>query len=284
MGEKTSVTLGPWGGGRKEKVLKPPEKVILIGDILELWDASDRAIEYCSRPILDLLEKLGCEKVYLLGNHDYDLKSLVGVYPSGEHTLSIVEDCYPVQERGKVVALKKGDRDYLFVHGYQFDRLFSFHPWKLLPGIRSGALAFGGYGDIFVCLLVLGIIAVALNYVVLQYFPLGSVGSYQSLWSLVFPILQFLPISFLGLSPSFWSALLPILAVFGNGALVLLCAILGGPRLFYLYGRRVWNALVGTRYNREASIKGLRKWWRKFSKNRVVDAKNLRIVYGHTPH
>ncbi|MBS7279872.1 MAG: metallophosphoesterase [Candidatus Freyarchaeota archaeon] len=292
-GEKVSVKLGPWGGERKEKVLKPPEKVLLIGDILELWDASDRAIEYCSRPIFDLLEKLDCDKIYLLGNHDYDLKPLLGVYPSGEHTLSIIEDCYPVQEEEegekrkrskvkRVVTLNKGDRGYLFVHGYQFDRIFRFQPWKLLPGIRSGALAFGRYGDLFVGLLVLGIVMALLNYGIFQYFPLGSVGLNQSLLGLVFPILQFLPLSFLGLSASFWNALLPIFGVLGNGALIFLWAILGGPRVFYLYGRKVWNGLVGTRYNRKASIRGLRDWWRRFSKNKVVETKNLRIVYGHT--
>ncbi|MEM3587988.1 MAG: hypothetical protein QXO71_11805, partial [Candidatus Jordarchaeaceae archaeon] len=108
------------------------------------------------------------------------------------------------------------------------------------------------------------------------------VGLNQSLLGLVFPILQFLPLSFLGLSASFWNALLPIFGVLGNGALIFLWAILGGPRVFYLYGRKVWNRLVGTRYNREASIRGLRDWWRRFSRNKVVETKNLRIVYGHT--
>ncbi|MEM3511463.1 MAG: hypothetical protein QXW47_10450 [Candidatus Jordarchaeales archaeon] len=280
-GEKASIALGPWGGGRREKVLKPPEKLVLIGDILELWDASDRAIEYCSKPIFDLLEKMSCEKIYLLGNHDYDLKSLVGVYPSGEQTLTIIEDCYPEQEResGKVTTLKRGDRDYLFVHGYQFDRIFRFQPWKLLPGIRSGAVAFGKYGDLFIGLLILGIIAGALNYAVTQHFSLAA-GLSQLMFSV--PLPQLLPLSFLGLSLGFWSVLLPVLAVLGNGALILLWAILGGPRIFYLYGRKVWNKLVGTRYNREASVKGLRAWWKRFSKGKVIDAEKLRIVYGHT--
>lgn len=276
-GEKVKIKLGPWGNGRREKVLKPPEKLLLIGDILELWDASDREIDYCSRPIFEQLNKLKCEKIYLLGNHDYDLKPLIGVYPSGESTLSIMEDYYPAQEEGgkRVSTLKMGDREYLFVHGYQFDKLFAFQPWKLLPNIRSGALAFGRYGDLFVGLLVLGIVMAVFNYLLMQCSPGSSILSW------LFPLLQFFP-SFLGLSQGFWNSLIPIFSVFGNGALLLLWLILGGPRIFYLYGRKIWNRLVGTRYNRKASINGILGWWKRLSKKREVTAKNLKIVYGHT--
>ncbi len=266
-GERTKIKLGPWGKGRKDKILKPPEKLILNGDIMELWDATDRAIDYSSKPILDLLEKLRCEKVFILGNHDYDLRPLTGVYPSGDQKLSIVEEYYPFQseeeekqEGKKVLTLRKGKRDYLFVHGYQFDRIFRFQPWKLLPGIRSGALAFGRYGDIFIGLLVLGIIVAVLNLVIIQYNPF----------------------SFLNLNLGFWNSILPILTIFGNPALILLWTILSAPRIFYLYGRKIWNGVVGTRYNRKASIKGILSWWQRFSKKRVVESKNLRIVYGHT--
>jgi len=279
-GEKISVVLGPWSKGRGEKVLKPPEKVVLIGDIIELWDAADSAIEYCSRPIFELLGKLDCEKIYLLGNHDYDLKSLVGVYPSGEHTLNIVDDCYPVQEEGgeksrRVVTLRKGDRDYLFVHGYQFDRIFRFQPWKFLPNIRSGAVAFGGYGDLFIGLLFLSTAAWALKHVFSQ--RLLSLVS-QALLGSALPAL----FALLSLSLGFWWTVLPVLNTLGSEAAILIWAILGAPRIIYLYGRKIWNRLVGTRYNREASIRGLRRWWAKFSEKKAVDSENLRIVYGHT--
>ncbi len=266
-GEKAKIKLGPWGDGRKEKVLKPPDKFLLIGDVMELWDATDRAVDYCSRPIFELLQKLNCEKIYLLGNHDFDLVPMTGVYPSGDSTLSIVEDHYPSQseeeeksEGKKVLTLRLGERDYLFVHGYQFDRIFRFQPWKFLPGIRSGAIAFGRYGDLFIGLLVLGLIVTVFNFVFLQYYPLA----------------------FLGLNLNFWDYVLPFLSVLGNPALILLWAILGSPRIFYLYGRKIWNRAVGTRYNRGASINGILSWWRRFSKKRVVESKNLRLVYGHT--
>nr|MDO8082280.1 hypothetical protein [Candidatus Freyarchaeota archaeon] len=279
-GEKTKIKLGPWGNGRKEKVLKPPEKLLLIGDILELWDATDRGIEYCSRPIFDLLEKLRCEKIYLLGNHDYDLKPLIGTYPSGEHTMSILEDYYPIQEDEKsILTLKMGKRDYMFIHGYQFDKIFRFQPWKHLSDIRSGALAFGNYGDLFVGLLFLGIAVAVFNYILLQLSPLSSPSA--SVLNFLFPLLQFLP-GFLGLSQSFWSSLLPIFTFLGNAGLILLWLILGGPRFFYLYARKIWNKLVGTRYNRKASVSGILTWWNRFAKNRDVKSKDLRIVYGHT--
>lgn len=280
-GERFSIPLGPWGGGRGEKVLKPPEKVILLGDIVELWDAADREIDQCSGPIFDLLGRLSCEKVYVLGNHDYDLKSLVGTYPSGEQTLKIVEECYPEQvEDGKVVTLRKGDRGYLFVHGYQFDKIFKFHPWKLLPGVRSGAVAFGKYGDVFVALLAISVLAWLLGYFAARQTALDAAALIQAL------LLAGLPAQLAALSPlglaSYWVTVHPALSVLGNSALILLWAVLGGPRIVYLYGRRVWSKLVGTRYNREASIKGLRSWWRRFSKRGAVDTNNLRIVYGHT--
>ncbi|MEM1658896.1 MAG: metallophosphoesterase [Candidatus Jordarchaeales archaeon] len=280
-GEKFTVALGPWGGGRSEKVLKAPEKVILLGDIVELWDAADREVDQCSRPIFDLLGRMRCEKIYVLGNHDYDLKSLVGTYPSGEQTLKIVEECYPEQvEDGRVVTLEKGDRGYLFVHGYQFDKIFRFHPWKLLPGVRSGAIAFGKYGDVFVALLIISVLAWLLDYFAAHQAALGATALIQTLLLVGFPA-QLAALSLLSLS-GYWATLHPVLSVLGNSALILLWAILGGPRIVYLYGRRVWSRLVGTRYNREASIRGLHSWWRRFSRGRAVDAKNLRVVYGHT--
>lgn len=282
-GETVKIKLGPWGNGRKEKVLKPPERLLLIGDILELWDAPDRGIEYCSRPIFELLQKLDCPKVYLLGNHDYDLKPLIGTYPSGNNTLTIMEDYYPIQaDKKSTFTVKMGDRDYIFVHGYQFDKLFTFQPWKKLGGIRSGATAFGDYGDIFVGLLILSIAVAIFNYALLLLSPLSLPSTITSIVNLMFPLLQFAMPGFLGLSQSFWSLLYPYLGVVGNLGLVVLWLLLGGPRFFYLYARKIWNKLVGTRYNRKASVSGILSWWNRFAKNRETKSKNLRIVYGHT--
>jgi len=82
-GEVCTVKLGAWGRGREEKVLKPPDKLILMGDIIELWDATDRSIDICWRPILQSMADLKCEKVYLLGNHDIALMEIRGRYAIG---------------------------------------------------------------------------------------------------------------------------------------------------------------------------------------------------------
>jgi hypothetical protein len=286
-GEPFKIKLGPWGNGRKEKVLKPPERLLLIGDILELWDAPDRGIEFCTRPIWELLAKLDCPKVYILGNHDYDLKPLLGTYPSGDYTLTFIEDYYPTQvdENGKKIWLpvKMGDRDYIFVHGYQFDKLFSsIAPWKKLGSIRSGALAFGDYGDIFVALLFLSIVVFIFNYVITMLSPLTFPSTITSLVNFMFPYLQFIMPSFLGVPQSIWSMLYPYLAVVGNLGLIVLWLLIGGPRWFYLYARKIWNRLVGTRYNRKDSINGINRWWNGFAKGRNIKGKDIRIVYGHT--
>lgn len=268
------ISLGPYdpkGRKRVDKFLKPPDRLILLGDILELWEATDREVELSSRPIFNLLERLDCEKIYVLGNHDYDLLKMSGVYPSGEQQLNIITEYYPSQndEQGKsglqkASTLKMGDRDYLFLHGYQFDKSFGgfFHPWKRFGGLRSAALGFGGYADLFVLLFFLGLAIGILNYLFLLFSPSNFFGFNLSLLSSVVSFLSFL---------SYPGLLIPL-------------GLLGAPRIFYSYGRKIWSKLFGTRYDPHASARGILRWWERFSKRREIAAKNLRIVYGHTHH
>jgi hypothetical protein len=185
-----------------------------------------------------------------------------GVYPSGEQSLSILKEYYPPQtgqkekDRHKEVStLRMGDRDYLFLHGYQFDKSFGvpFHPWKHFGGLRSAALAFGGYAELFVILLFLGLAVFSLRYIAALYPPI-----------------------------SFLNGVLSFLSFLANPILLFLWTVIAGPRIFYSYGRRIWSRVFGTRYNREASVKGLRSWLKTFSRGRDLSNKNLRIVYGHT--
>ncbi len=66
--------------GTSPTVMRPPSRVILLGDILELWDprAQDRhsALLDALVPLLKLRE-LGCTIVYVTGNHDEDVGELV---------------------------------------------------------------------------------------------------------------------------------------------------------------------------------------------------------------
>lgn len=63
-------------GGDASKKLEPPSMLILLGDIVDLWDSTEAKVEFSSRPLFSALEKLDCEKIYVLGNHDYEAHRL----------------------------------------------------------------------------------------------------------------------------------------------------------------------------------------------------------------
>lgn len=143
-GEEQVIPLGIWGYEQgKSLALKPPEKIIFLGDILELWDASVKSIDASTRYLIQLLPDLKCEKVYVLGNHDHDLLDITGDYPLGASNVNITD---------KEVRITKGTEEYLFVHGQQFDELFALPSWQFMSPIRNAALAFGAYTWIFVVL------------------------------------------------------------------------------------------------------------------------------------
>jgi len=141
-GEK-QVDLGIAPGRTKTtRRLVAPSKLILNGDILELLDASERASELSTRSIFNTLLALKCEKIYLIGNHDFAMKQVEGRYPFGKSPVQIVHDTYP---------LGLGDNHYLFLHGHQFSWIFRNMPWQIMSYLRDGAEAFG----LFAWLLVL---------------------------------------------------------------------------------------------------------------------------------
>jgi len=128
--EVEPLKLGDWGAVKDEKVLEPPEKIILVGDILELWDASDRTVDICVRTFAPIFSELDCEKIYVLGNHDDVLEEIAlnrkHYYPLGASGLHIVKEVYPNQdaqdEERKVRTLRVGNEEYIFIHGQQFDK------------------------------------------------------------------------------------------------------------------------------------------------------------------
>jgi len=149
QGEKINLSLGVWGAEREVMDLRPPEKVIFLGDILEMWDASSNSIDVCTRSIVQSISSLTCEKVYVLGNHDVDLVEILGRYPLGPSSIDIIEEAYTTL---------KGGKKYLFVHGHQFDRLFTLPSWRILPPIRHAALTFGSYSWLLVALFTVDVI------------------------------------------------------------------------------------------------------------------------------
>jgi UDP-2,3-diacylglucosamine pyrophosphatase LpxH len=151
-----TINLGAGDVEKRERALKAPEKIVLLGDILELWDAPNRAIDVCSRSIIQSISELRCEKIYLIGNHDYASKGISGKYPLGLSPIQIIEDVYPIQTGSSedIATLPIGKDKYLFLHGHQFDRTFrSFgRLWEVVSMLRDGAEAFGLYSWLLVSL------------------------------------------------------------------------------------------------------------------------------------
>ncbi len=112
-----------------EKNLRVPEKLILLGDFLELW--RPREADYTSPVrdgyrILDSLFHLGCHTIYVPGNHDDVAARYFGTYPDQNGHLKVVPKHYPQEGEGEP---KEGERignlTYFFLHGHQFSRRWS---------------------------------------------------------------------------------------------------------------------------------------------------------------
>ena len=114
----------------KEVEIKKPERIILLGDILDLWDPrnGDRnnVIEDSMRP-LSILSSIDCEKIYVVGNHDDSLGELEGKFNSQSlcngTNFHIYDSHYPeIDPKGDAYGINIGNKSYFFLHGHQFDR------------------------------------------------------------------------------------------------------------------------------------------------------------------
>jgi UDP-2,3-diacylglucosamine pyrophosphatase LpxH len=114
-----------------EITIKNPDKIILLGDVLELWDPRDgdrnNVIKDCMRPF-SLLFNINCDKIYVLGNHDDSLRELqrkINCETLENGTgFEIYNWHYPQKDKKSGVAkgIKIGNRSYFFLHGHQFDK------------------------------------------------------------------------------------------------------------------------------------------------------------------
>jgi UDP-2,3-diacylglucosamine pyrophosphatase LpxH len=115
----------------KKISIRNPEKIILLGDILDLWNpkCGDRGnvIKDCIRPF-SLLSSINSEKIYVVGNHDDSLGELEGkldfeILENGTK-FSIYNMHYPTKDKKSGIAsgLNIGNRSYFFLHGHQFDK------------------------------------------------------------------------------------------------------------------------------------------------------------------
>lgn len=139
-----------------EMVLEPPEKLILLGDIIELWSPQDNDLKYTMQESFEPFMKMAglrCDKIFVLGNHYEDLAEsldvkmiLKGGKEIRENTFTIngsefriINRHYPEDPKDKIKGfLQVGDRKYFFIHGHQFDKLFiSLGPLASIPALTA---------------------------------------------------------------------------------------------------------------------------------------------------
>lgn len=114
---------------RYERTIMPPSKIVLLGDILELWDPenSDRSynIKRGAEPF-SLIHEMKCDKIYVVGNHDQDLYELADILENdksalklGDYRLEVYKRHYPSNVINGILI---GKIKYAFLHGHQFDK------------------------------------------------------------------------------------------------------------------------------------------------------------------
>jgi UDP-2,3-diacylglucosamine pyrophosphatase LpxH len=122
---------GP-GGTLVGKQLKPPEMFVLLGDIIDCWVPRSflrRAAFSDGLNIFTTLYSLPCSIIYVVGNHDAEIREVAGNYSIfyGQESapiksISIEKDTFP-PHRGSGIQI--GEYTYMFEHGHQIDSFFT---------------------------------------------------------------------------------------------------------------------------------------------------------------
>lgn len=115
-------------GAEKTITVEPPTKIILLGDIMDIWDPTgqdrNNIIKDSTEPF-SLLHDIDCEKIYVTGNHDEDIEEIADRVKSfewkGTHRLSLYARHYPEGDKIKTGESVNGIR-YSFLHGHQYDK------------------------------------------------------------------------------------------------------------------------------------------------------------------
>jgi UDP-2,3-diacylglucosamine pyrophosphatase LpxH len=123
-----------------ELMIKRPGTIVLLGDILELWDPRDDDRNYVAKDVLiplSILNKLDCDIIYVIGNHDEDIYEIKKVWKAkgvrfpykGKGTFKIFYRTYPerTKDTKRIDGVKIGQNRYAFLHGHQFDRFQVFY-------------------------------------------------------------------------------------------------------------------------------------------------------------
>ncbi|MFX0065037.1 MAG: metallophosphoesterase [Candidatus Hermodarchaeota archaeon] len=275
------LDLGSWGQNKKKKI-RHAQKLILLGDILELRDATDKAIMTSSRTIDRFLaEELGeVEKIFIPGNHD----CLVTNEKKAEWPVASLTD----KVKNVQVESLEGT-NYIFLHGHEFDRFHSkiLNPISTLLAIfREGGLAYGTYGKILAggtiaitFILLLG----ALGRTWVEY--LLRVDENSSLKPFIEiiqglrpgnPVFNFIRIDIDLLLKIFHFSFPGYpMAVF----LTIWMWLVSLPILISLTGRFLWR-VVQLPTKIEDVLKRCRKWWKRSGES-YKEAKKVTIIIGH---
>lgn len=115
----------------KKVTIKSPYKMILLGDILELWGPKDgdrvNVVKDSMSPF-SLLSDINCDKIYVIGNHDdslreFDRKIDYETLDNGT-VFDFYNRHYPEKDEKSGIAngIKIGNKSYFFLHGHQFDK------------------------------------------------------------------------------------------------------------------------------------------------------------------
>jgi hypothetical protein len=232
----------------KVKNITPPEKIIFLGDLLELWDSKNETLAANVLTLLPTLSDIKAEKIYVLGNHDDILTRIVlknphteeyMEYPLGKSSLKVFPDRYPpVTADMKGTTLLYGKEHYLFIHGHQFDKDFTgpLTIYKTYPLLRTVSNSLTIYVPV---LLVTSFLAGMVNWIFDTSFLWGDPHIFWLLFSLSLP--------WIGTS----------------------------------IARPFWNQVAVMRYREEGTVKRFIHWW-----NHILNPgslpENVNVVYGHT--
>ena len=224
------------------RTLRRPSHLVLLGDVIELWDGENEAILLSSVPVQRALSALSADKVYVLGNHDAVLEPYQASYPFGIPGLVIVPDSFPDVDdnpvRPQVHPLRIGDRAFVFVHGHQLDRSFRIAVKLHLLGVLGHLRRFG-----------------------------AATGPYALF---VFGLMLLVALPLVVLSPSIpgWIILASLF-------------LLAFPRLYMKVARPLYDRLAGKKYQRSRTLRGFASWWKEF-RGFLEPTSDLGIVFGHT--
>ncbi len=121
---------------KTKKEIKKIEKIILLGDIFEIWDPKgDDRKNILLDSIISLrnLSELGSRIIYIVGNHDEEMDMFNGKYDGKKIKIKRFYQLPRKKSKGG----SKG-YSYSFVHGHQFDKTFILVGtlWKM-PGIMT---------------------------------------------------------------------------------------------------------------------------------------------------